>query len=93
MTGTAEHQPAHELRVGNVYPCHGGKKTRYWIVIGLSERAVHMVGINDAGDITSTANYGAHVFNGRHAGFKQRPVLGFCEWASEMAFTIRWSEA
>jgi hypothetical protein len=77
------------LQIGNVYRCKGGGKTHYWIVIGLTERTVNLVGINSDGAITSTANYGAHVFEG-HVGFSGRELLGRCTGVADMEFDIEW---
>lgn len=77
------------LRIGNVYACKGGGKTHYWIVVGLSERAVNLIGINSDGVVTSTANYGPHVFDGCHVGFG-RELLGHCGGMESMEFDIEW---
>lgn len=77
------------LRLGNVYACKGGGKTRYWVVVGLDDRAVNMLGINADGQVTSTGNYGLHVFENRHAGF-MRELLGRCEGIEAMEFDIAW---
>lgn len=34
------------VRLGNVYPCKGGGKTHYWIVVGFNERTVNLLGVN-----------------------------------------------
>jgi hypothetical protein len=77
------------LRIGNVYPCKGGGKTHYWVVVGLSERSVNLLGINSDGVVTSTANYGAHVFEGS-IGFPGRDLLGHCEGLGTLEFDITW---
>jgi hypothetical protein len=77
------------LRIGNVYPCKGGGKTHYWIVVGLSERTVNLLGINSDGQVTSTANYGAHVFEGS-VGFPGRDLLGHCGGMEALEFDITW---
>lgn len=76
------------LRVGNVYQCKGGGKTHYWIVVGLTDRAVNLLGINLHGEVTSTANYGPHVFEDR-AGFG-RELLGHCGGLDALEFDITW---
>lgn len=80
------------LRVGNVYACKGGGKTRYWIVVGLSDRTVNLLGIDRDGQITSTANYGAHVFEG---GLSQsgRELLGWCTGLDALDFDVTWVNA
>jgi hypothetical protein len=77
------------VRVGNVYPCKGGGKTHYWIVIGLSERTVNLLGINADGAVTSTANYGVHVFDGSSVGFS-RDLLGHCGGIEALEFDVTW---
>lgn len=77
------------LRVGNVYACKGGGKTRFWIVIGMDDRTVNLVGINGDGVITSTANYGAHVFEGARVGVG-REMLGRCDGLNALDFDITW---
>lgn len=77
------------LRIGNVYPCKGGGKTHYWIVVGLSERSVNLIGINSDGVVTSTANYGAHVFDERNVGYG-RELLGHCAGVESMEFDVEW---
>lgn len=78
-----------ELKLGNVYPCKGGGKTRYWIVVGLQGSSVNLLGINNDGVVTSTASYGAHIFRETtyHAG---RELLGFCPGIAELEFDITW---
>jgi hypothetical protein len=84
-------QPAFDtsLRVGNVYRCKGGGKTHYWVVVGLSERTVNLLGINSDGNVTSTANYGAHVFEG-NIGVTGREMLGRCAGLDSLDFDIEW---
>lgn len=77
------------VRVGNVYRCKGGGKTHYWIIVGMSERTVNLLGINSDGVVTSTANYGQHVFEGG-AGFSNRELLGRCAGLSDLDFDIEW---
>jgi hypothetical protein len=77
------------LRIGNIYACKGGGKTSFWIVIGLTERTVNLIGINRDGVITSTANYGAHVFDFKYTGFG-RELLGHCDGLDALDFDITW---
>jgi hypothetical protein len=79
------------LRIGNVYRCHGGGKTHFWIVVGLDERAVNLLGINRQGIVTSTANYGRHVFEGAF-NFKGRHVIGFAAGVTELNLDVIWSD-
>ena len=77
------------LRLGNVYACKGGGKTNYWIVVGMNDRTVNLLGINRDGAVTSTANYGAHVFDGTSAAFG-RELLGRCDGLESLDFDITW---
>ena len=77
------------VRIGNVYPCKGGGKTHYWVVVGLTDRTVNLLGINSDGVVTSTANYGLHVFEGS-VGFSGRELLGHCGGLDSMEFDILW---
>ena len=78
------------LRIGNVYPCKGGGKTRYWIVVGLDDVSVNMLGINADGRVTSTANYGVHVFANRYVGFPGRTLLGRCDGVDALDLDVTW---
>jgi hypothetical protein len=84
-------QPVPELdttvRVGNVYACKGGGKTRYWIVVGMTDRTTNLLGINSDGVVSSTANYGTHVFDGT---FQGRELLGHCAGLDQLEFDITW---
>lgn len=77
------------LRIGNVYACKGGGKTTFWIVVGIDERAVNLLGINRDGVITSTQNYGRHVFESPHL-FKKRALLGRVEGLEALEFDVQW---
>lgn len=86
-------EPDDKLRVGNVYACKGGGKTAFWIVIGLDDRGVNLVGINRDGVVTSTQNYGRHVFEGpASALFKKRTLLGYCAGLENLEFDVQWYE-
>lgn len=80
------------LEVGNVYACKGGNKTKYWVVIGLDAKAVHLIGINGDGVITSTASYGRHVFEGHGNIFKGRELLGHVSGLDQLNFDVVWNE-
>lgn len=77
-----------EVAVGNVYACKGGGKTKFWIVMAVNQNSVNLVGINGDGAITSTANYGVHVFQSSRQG---RDLLGVCEDLKAMEFNIAWN--
>lgn len=92
---TPQPQTPHDesLRIGNVYACKGGGKTRYWIVIGLDDRSVNLVGIDRDGNVTSTQNYGRHVFDqSSPLLFKRRPLIGRCEGLEALEFGVQWYE-
>ena len=76
--------------VGNVYRCKGGGKTDYWIIIGIDERTVNLLGINRAGSVTSTANYGIHVFTSPNFN---RKLIGRCEGLDDLEFDVVWTDA
>lgn len=79
------------LRIGNVYACKGGGKTTFWIVVGLDDRSVNLLGINRDGVVTSTQNYGRHVFDGPASNlFKKRTLLGRCEGLESLEFDVQW---
>jgi hypothetical protein len=78
------------LKVGNVYRCKGGGKTHYWVIVGLSDRSVNLIGINSQGQITSTANYGQHVFDSSSSFYPGRELLGRCSGLEELEFDIEW---
>lgn len=78
------------VQIGNIYACKGGNKTKFWIVIGISERTVNLLGVNAAGEITSTANYGVHVFES--GLFPERRVLGFCAGLDQLEFDVTWNQ-
>ena len=52
--------------------------------MGLNERTVNLLGVNSDGVVTSTANYGAHVFDERNAGFGR-------ELLANAAASRRWN--
>lgn len=87
---TPQPQPDRDesLRIGNVYACKGCGKTRYWIVLGLDQTAVNLVGVNREGVVTSTQNYGRHVFES--PAFNHRRLLGRVEGLSELEFDVQW---
>jgi len=76
------------IQIGNIYKCKGGAKTSYWIVVGENESTVNLIGINDAGKVTSTANYGRHVFE---SSMWSRDIIGYCHGLQDMAFDIEWT--
>jgi hypothetical protein len=75
-----------KLKLGNVYSCKGGGKTAYWIVVGIGGGAVNLLGVDMQGQVSSTANYGQHVFE------SNREVIGRCEGIEDLEFDITWLE-
>lgn len=50
-----------EVRVGDVFPCKGGNKTRYWVVVALRDFTAVLLGFSSEGKLSSSTNYGLHV--------------------------------
>jgi hypothetical protein len=78
-----------KLAIGNVYVCKGGGKTAYWVVVGIGERSVNLLGINRQGEVSSTANYGQHVFESNNFN---REVIGHCAGINDLEFDIIWMD-
>lgn len=74
--------------IGNVYKCKGGNKTAYWIVVAVRDGTVICLGIDRDGNITSSVNYGVHVF----CGYPWcREALGKVTDMIDLNFTISWN--
>lgn len=86
---TVEMQEDEAVRVGNVYKCKGGNKTAYWIVVGADSQSVNLIGINHEGVVSSTANYGIHVFTSPNFN---RKLLGRCNGLEQLEFDIEWRQ-
>lgn len=73
------------VRVGNVYPAKGGARAKIamWVVIGVDEgsQRVHLVGLNDIGEMRSTCSYGIWAM-------QSRDVIGRVEGLDELEFTV-----
>lgn len=80
-----------QLRIGNVYKCKGGGKTKYWIVVGIDAKVVSLIGVNGDGVVTSATTYGVWIFDGS-GSFSQRTCIGRVEGLEELSFDIMWSE-
>ena len=79
------------LRIGNVYPAQGGKKTKYWMVVAIHDGAVHMLGLNKDDEITKTASYGVHVFGGSSWAFaRSESLLGRCHNIENLDLSVEW---
>jgi hypothetical protein len=63
--------PSHLLReelfVGAVFAAKGGRGTKFWLVVAISEKGatLHVLGLDAAGDVTTASTYGAHAMVGR----------------------------
>lgn len=64
------------LAVGNVYKCHGGGKTRYWVVAGIAGASVALLGVGRDGHVSSATAYGRHVYECTSGLFKPRTCVG-----------------
>lgn len=73
--------------IGNVYLCKGGNKTRFWIVVAIRVNTVVCLGVDQDGNITSSSNYGLHVFDG--CPWSRQPVGKVLDMP-DMNFSIRW---
>lgn len=61
-----------EVMVGNVYPAKGGRGgTVAWLVVSVTEKMAHVLGLNVEGEIVSTFSYGIHAF-------ESRDIIGHC---------------
>jgi hypothetical protein len=85
-----------ELRVGNVYPCKGGRRksdgrrTAYWVVVGLAGSGAQLVGIDEDGSITSATSYGKHVFS--CPLYAHRHLLGRVEGLQGFKFKVQFNQ-
>lgn len=73
-------QPA----IGDVYRAKGGRgETKFFVVVALTGRMAHALGLNWEGDIVSTTSYGCEVF-------AARDVVGRVPSLGEMTLNIEW---
>lgn len=55
-----------DVMVGDIYPAKGGRGgTSAWLVVGVTEKMAHVLGLSIEGDVVSTASYGVHAFECR----------------------------
>lgn len=61
------------IEIGNVYACHGGrgKGRAHWVVVGMLDNRVTVLGVDETGNVVSGATYARH-------SFENRPILGRC---------------
>lgn len=55
-----------EVEVGNVYGSRCRTKTHAWLIVAIIGRTAHALGLNEEGEISSTASYGVHAFERRN---------------------------
>jgi hypothetical protein len=73
-----------EPAIGNVYRAKGGPgRTRFYVVVALTERTAHALGIDSEGVITSTTSYSTSVF-------AQRDVVGHVAGLDELTLNLTW---
>lgn len=56
--------------VGNIYAARGGigrkrPDTKYWVVVAVAEHSVSALGLDEHGNVVTTANYLPHTFERR----------------------------
>ncbi len=73
--------------VGNIYRCKGGNKTNYWLIVAVRENTVICLGLDDEGNVTSSSNYGLHVFY--NSPWARRPI-GRALDMPEIKFSVSW---
>ncbi len=97
-----ETEPRTDIRVGDLYPAKttgpkGRLGTKYFLVASITKsksgnRAVHMLGLDENGEIVSTTSYGAHAIEGFLTLWPPRKRLGVCkEWA-DLSLRIYWEK-
>ena len=75
--------------IGNIYRCKGGNKTKYWVIVADTPGAVVCLGIDSDGNVTSSVNYGRHVFEGTPWA---REPIGRAMDLSSLNFSIVWNK-
>jgi hypothetical protein len=78
------------VKVGNIYKCKGGGKTSYWVVAGIRDRTVALIGYDKAWRVSSAVAYGIHVFEGPGNLFVPRELLGFIPEFESFKFSVHW---
>ena len=55
------------FKIGDLYAAGGNSSnTAFWLVVAITERGgAHLLGLNEAGEIVSTASYNAHAIESR----------------------------
>lgn len=90
MKFNTEAAPANALecrgvRVGDVYPCKGGRGylKKAWVVMSVREDRCTVLSINEHGEIICGETYGTHAF-------ERRDLIGRVEGLEELIFNIQW---
>jgi len=73
------------VRVGDVYPCKGGRGylKKAWVVLSVREDRTTVISINEEGEIICGETYGTHAF-------ESRDLIGRVEGLEELKFDIQW---
>lgn len=88
-TKNAPEFPSDEVAIGNVYLSKNSAVTKYWVVVGIRERTIILIGLDVEGRITSAQNYGQHVFEDSSWCRGRKPV-GRVVNMPDMNLTIEW---
>lgn len=73
------------VHVGDVFRAYStgpkGRRegTRYWVVLAVTARSVHLLGLNAQGEAVSTSTYGLHVMQHRRRLARIKAVAPFIE--------------
>lgn len=81
------------LEIGNIYPCHGGRRDvgAYWMVVGLTEGSVVMLKLSPSLEIVGAGSYGKFVFDGSSSLYRRnRTLLGKCNNIQNIKFNVKW---
>lgn len=81
--------PDDSVAIGNVYLSKNSRVTKYWVVVGLRDRTVIMLGLDEEGNISSSASYGQHCFEDA-AWCKGRKPIGRVVNMPTLEFQIEW---
>ena len=71
------------FKVGDLYAAGGNSSsTAFWLVVAITERgSAHLLGLNEAGEIVSTASYNAHAIESRRK-------IGHCPQIADLTLHI-----
>lgn len=72
------------VSVGDVYRANGGRgECKFWLVVAITLRTAHCIGVNEHGDICTSISYQIHVF-------ERRELVGRCEELVDFSPAINW---